>query len=196
MRKLYNNYLVLIQIIRTSLFYKWRFKTIGKRVSFGSLNRIKGGKYIVIGNKCSFGNNLRLEAVSIWGGRKYEPLLVFGDGVAINQNFHCTCASSVVIGSGTSITANCGIFDIIHPYEDIHINPRAAMIKTKPVEIGKDCLIGMNSVILPGTKIGNHCVVGANSTVFGVYPDNCVLAGSPAQIIKRYNSEQKQWVKV
>ena len=45
----------------------------------------------------------------------------------------------------------------------------------------------MNSVILPGSHIGNPCVVGANSTVTGIFPDNCVIAGSPARIIRKYD---------
>ena len=100
------------------------------------------------------------------------------------------------MGGGTSVTANCGIFDIIHPYEDVHVNPREARIKTKPVIIGESCLIGMNSVILPGTHLGSHCVVGANSTVSGIFPDYCVIAGSPAKVIKRYNFETKCWERV
>lgn len=130
------------------------------------------------------------------GGGKFSPRITFGNNVAINQNFHCTCADSIVIGDGTSITANCGVFDIIHPYEDIETNPRKADIKTQPILIGRDCLIGMNSVILPGTILGNHCVVGSNSTVSGVFPDCCVIAGSPAKIIKQYDFEKEEWIRI
>ena len=173
------------QLLRTEIFFKRQFENCGKCVTFGYLNRIKGARFISIGDNSTFGNCLRLEAVSQYGGGRFEPKIIIGKGVAINQNFHCTCAESVIIGDGTSVTANCGIFDIIHPYDDVTINPRTAKIKTNPVKIGKDCLIGMNSVILPGSTIGNHCVVGANSTVSGAFPDYCVVAGSPAKIIKK-----------
>ncbi len=173
-----------------------KFKKCGKWASFGKLNRIVGGQNITIGDYCSFGNNLRIEAISHYGGGRFSPSIIIGNKVAINQNFHCTCASSIEIGNGTSITANCGVFDIIHPYEDINVNPRDAMIESKPIKIGKDCLIGMNSVILPGTQLGNHCVVGANSTVSGTYPDYCVIAGSPARIIKRFDENINEWIKV
>ena len=99
-------------------------------------------------------------------------------------------------GGGTSITANVGIFDIDHPYEDINSNPRGTQYEIKPVIIGEQCLIGMNSVILPGTILGKHCIVGANSVVRGEYPDYCVIAGSPARIVKRYNIELKKWEKI
>lgn len=114
----------------------------------------------------------------------------------INQNFHCTCAGSVFIGEGTSITANCGVFDIIHPYQDINVNPRIADIEVRPVRIGKNCLIGMNSVILPGSILGDHCIVGANSTVSGKFPSYSVIVGSPAKIIKFYDINSEKWDKV
>lgn len=183
-------------MMRTAFFFRSKFGKCGKHVLFGCHNTIKGGKFIEIGDNCVFGNNLRLEAVSKYGECFYSPSIVFGEGVAINQNFHCTCANSIIIGDGTSVTANCGIFDIVHPYENITINPRIARILSKPIVIGKDCMIGMNSVILPGTHLGNHCVVGANSTVSGEYPDNCVIAGSPAKVLKRYNQNTKQWERV
>lgn len=157
--------------------------------------KIEGKRNIKIGNNCIIEKNARIEAIISYAGGQYSPTIIIEDNVCINQNFHCTCADSIIIGSGTSITANCGIFDIIHPYEDITINPREAKIKVKPIRIGKDCLVGMNSVILPGTILGNHCVVGANSVVLGIFPDYSVLAGSPAKVIKRYDLSTHIWRK-
>lgn len=49
--------------------------------------------------------------------------------------------------------------------------------------IGENCFIGMNVIILMGTRIGNNTIVGAGSVVHGKFPDNVVLAGNPAKII-------------
>lgn len=196
MKRLYYFFVVFLQILKTTLFYSWKFKKCGRKVVFGWLNKISGYSNIEIGDYCYFGNNLRLQAITKYRDELFAPQIVIGNNVVINQNFHCTCAEYVSIGNGTSITANCGIFDIVHPYEDIDINPRLAKIKPKPVIIGTDCLIGMNSVILPGSRIGNHCVVGANSVVSGIFPDYCVIVGSPAKIIKRYDFEEKQWIRI
>lgn len=193
--KIWNYFSNLYRLLRATLLYRWRFGKCGRGVFFGRMNTIRGHKYIEIGDNCCFGDNMRIEAIDRWGGVSFTPKIVLGNGVFINQNFHCTCASSIVIGDGTSITANCGVFDIIHPYEDINMNPRLAEIKTKPISIGKNCLIGMNTVIMPGTQLGNHCVVGANSTVFGVFSDYSVLAGSPAHVVKRYDFVGKEWKK-
>ena len=157
--------------------------------------RIIGKKYISVGNGSSIGKNARVEAITNYAGITYTPHIVIGDNVCINQNFHCTCAKSVLIGDGTSITANCGVFDIVHPYEDVQTNPRETEIKAYPVKIGRDCLIGMNSVILPGTELGVHCVVGANSVLSGYFPDYSVIVGAPAKVVKRYDFTTQSWRK-
>lgn len=50
--------------------------------------------------------------------------------------------------------------------------------------IGENCFLGMNSIILKGTHIGNNCIIGAGAVVSGNFPDNVVIAGNPARIIK------------
>ncbi len=54
----------------------------------------------------------------------------------------------------------------------------------KPVVIGDNAWIGGNSVIVPGVTIGNNVVVAAGSIVVNDIPDNVVVAGNPAKIIK------------
>ena len=54
----------------------------------------------------------------------------------------------------------------------------------KPVTIGNDVWIGANCTILPGVTIGNNVVVAAGAVVTKDVPDNCVVGGVPAKIIK------------
>lgn len=51
--------------------------------------------------------------------------------------------------------------------------------------IGNNSFIGGGAIILPGIRIGNHVVVGAGSVVTKDIPDNCIVAGNPAQIIRK-----------
>ncbi len=51
--------------------------------------------------------------------------------------------------------------------------------------IGNNCVIGVNTIILPGINIGNHVVIGAGSVVTKDIPDNCMAVGNPAKVIKR-----------
>ncbi len=50
------------------------------------------------------------------------------------------------------------------------------------VEIGPDCWLGANSVVLPGVTLGRGCVVGANAVVTKSFPDYSILAGVPAVV--------------
>ncbi|HHT7114380.1 TPA: acyltransferase [Bacillus cereus] len=49
--------------------------------------------------------------------------------------------------------------------------------------IGNNVFIGMNSVILMGSRIGNNTIVGAGSIVSGTFPDDVIIAGNPARVI-------------
>jgi acetyltransferase-like isoleucine patch superfamily enzyme len=55
---------------------------------------------------------------------------------------------------------------------------------SRPINIGNDCWLGINVVITPGTTIGQGCVVGANSVVTKNFPDNVVIGGTPAKLLK------------
>ena len=85
------------------------------------------------------------------------------------------------------------ITDIQHPYDDINIPIEKQDILVRQVEIGENCKIYNNAVILAGCKIGNHVTVAANSVVANKIPDFCVVAGNPAKIIKKYNKITKSW---
>lgn len=50
--------------------------------------------------------------------------------------------------------------------------------------IGDSCVIGIGSMISAGVTIGNNCVVGAHSVVTKDVPDNTIVAGNPAKVIK------------
>ena len=50
--------------------------------------------------------------------------------------------------------------------------------------IGKDCVIGVNAIIMPGVKIGNEVVIGSGSVVTKDIPNNCIAVGNPAKVIK------------
>ncbi|WP_371017769.1 acyltransferase [Pseudalkalibacillus sp. JSM 102089] len=189
---MFNNLIKVFYVIK-SLINKITYKDFGWFSYIRKPIYISNPKKISIGKKVAIWNGARIEAVKKYNNINFNPEIIIEDNVKIQQNFHCTCAKKVSIGKGTLITQNVGIFDIIHPYSDITISPAKQDINHKPVEIKANCSIGMNSVILPGTKLGPHTVVGANSVVNMQTEGYCVIAGSPAKIIKKYNFENNQW---
>lgn len=94
--------------------------------------------------------------------------------------FQAAADAHIYIGSGTRIAGNVGIITANHDLNDLS---KAA--PGKDVRIGKNCWIGMNSMILPGVELGEHTIVGAGSVVTKSFPEgNCVIAGNPAQKIR------------
>lgn len=91
------------------------------------------------------------------------------------------------IGKNVLIGGNCKIIDNdFHPLgaEKRIGSQHVEDIGKAPISIGDGCFIGANSIILKGTVLGVNCVVGAGSVVSGVFPDNVIIAGNPAKIIK------------
>ena len=56
--------------------------------------------------------------------------------------------------------------------------------EAKETVIGNNVFIGVNSIILMGSHIGNNVIVGAGSVVSGFIPDNVVVSGNPAKVIR------------
>lgn len=180
--------------IKNRLFLAPFFKKYGK----GS--RIETAYFLTpecidLGENVLICERARIEGVTEYENKKFSPNIVIEDNVSIQQNIHLTCANSIIIKKFTAIAANVSITDIIHPYLDIKTPIEKQPIEFKFVEIGENCKIYNNAVILPGVVLGNHCVVGANSVVKeGVYPNFSILVGSPAKIVSCYKNDQ--WVKI
>ena len=59
----------------------------------------------------------------------------------------------------------------------------------RPITIGSDVWIGGNAVILPGVTIGSNVVIGAGSIVTKDIPDDVIVAGNPARILRAITAE-------
>lgn len=97
----------------------------------------------------------------------------------------------ITIGNNCFITANCQF--VTHDGGTLILRKEVFDLEiTEPIVIGNDVYIGLNTTILPGTKIGNRCIIGACSVVKGVFPDNSVIAGVPARVIKTVDEYLEQ----
>lgn len=111
------------------------------------------------------------------------------DDVLMFNHFGCyfQCfAARVVIGKNSYIAPNVGLITANHDMSDLDVH-----LPGRDIVIGEACWIGMNSVILPGVHLGPRTVVGAGSVVTRSFPEgHCIIAGSPARIIKTLDGER------
>lgn len=102
---------------------------------------------------------------------------------------HNTIIGPVCIGNHVNLAQGITVTALNHNFEDASKRIDEQGISTKPVVIGDDVWIGANAVILPGVTIGSHCVVAAGAVVTKDVPDNCVVGGVPAKVIKSLNAK-------
>lgn len=168
--------------------------------SFGESSRmqyprtlVSNRKHIFIGKNVFIRKHARIEPVTKWQGKSFNPKIIIKDGVNIEQNVHITCADRVVIGRYTSVICSVVITDIDHEYSDITRPVMRQGIAVNPTEIGECCFIGAGAKIMAGVHIGEHSVIGANAVVTHDIPPYCVAAGVPAKVIKTYDFERQEW---
>ncbi len=113
--------------------------------------------------------------------------VIIGDCTRIG--IHNTIIGPVCIGNHVNLAQGITVTALNHNYEDATKRIDEQGISTKPVVIGDDVWIGANAVILPGVTIGSHCVVAAGAVVTKDVPDNCVVGGVPAKVIKSLNAK-------
>lgn len=113
----------------------------------------------------------------------------YGTNIHFSGNFYANMdclfldTSDIYFGKGVKIGPRVQIYTVNHPIE-----PKERLDKNysiaSPVIIGDNVWIGGGSIINPGVTIGDNTVVGSGSVVTKSFPNNVLIAGVPAKIIK------------
>ncbi|WP_423409372.1 sugar O-acetyltransferase [Heyndrickxia sp. MSNUG] len=113
----------------------------------------------------------------------------YGYNIHIGENFYANFDCVILDVCEVKIGENCFMAPGVHIYTAAHpINPYERIAGPefgKPVVIGDNCWIGGRAVINPGVKIGNNVVVASGAVVTKDVPDDVVVGGNPARIIKK-----------
>lgn len=136
---------------------------------------------------CKFGQDFK---IILWSGAK----LTIGEhssfghngGMVIHHDHEIVIGKDIMFANEVKVYAGDGhaIFDVVtgkrkNPVPDRESNP--------VVEFKDHVWVGIRSIVLGNKKtvIGQSCIIGAGSVVKGVFPNNCIIAGNPAKIVRK-----------
>ena len=125
-------------------------------------------------------------------GNKYrieQPFICdYGYNIEIGENFYSNhnltildCAK-VTFGDNVFIAPNVSFYTAEHPID--YKTRNAGLEYAKPITVGNNVWIGGGATILSDVRIGNNVVIGAGTVVVRDVPDNVVVSGNPAKVIK------------
>jgi acetyltransferase-like isoleucine patch superfamily enzyme len=120
----------------------------------------------------NFGSNVRITGKADFGSEPY--LISIGNDVTITEGvtFH-------------NHDGGVGVLRLKHPGIDL----------IKPIVIGNNVFIGSQATIMPGITIGNNVIIGTRSIVTHNVPDNVVVVGTPARVLKTLEQYEEKVLK-
>lgn len=117
--------------------------------------------------------------------RLFIQKITVGKNVFINACCKFQDQGGIIIGDGVLIGHNVTLATLNH-----NENPtKRQYIYPKPIKIGNNVWIGSNATILQGVTIGNGAIVGANALVTKDVPENTIVAGIPARILRKVKEQ-------
>ena len=155
--------------------------SVGQNVFLGRHSHLLAtdGGSVVMGKGVSVGVLAKIYAK---GGR-----IDIGEDSLIGAGSIIESRSEILVGPNTLIAEYVTIRDQDHDFEDTRLLA-ASGFRTSPICIGKNVWIGAKATITRGVSIEDNAVIGANAVVTKNVPENAVVGGVPAKIIRFHSN--------
>lgn len=161
-----------------------------KNIQFGSNITIEQGTRIdgFSFEKIILMNNVRIGAYSYLTCTshmsKFGKGLRMGENSAIGDFAHFGASGGIEIGNDVIIGSYVSFHSENHNFSDKTKLIREQGVTSKGIKLGNNIWVGTKVTFLDGCIIGNNCVVAAGAVVSGNFPENSIIGGIPAKIIK------------
>jgi acetyltransferase-like isoleucine patch superfamily enzyme len=160
--------------------------TFGKNCTIEKGTRIDGyaANKIQLGDGCKIGAYSLITCTSHLS--KYGIGLEMGSHSAIGDFAHFGASGGIEIGNDVIMGSYISFHSENHNFSDKSKLIREQGVTSKGIKLGNNIWVGAKVTFLDGSTVGNNCVIAAGAVVSGVFPDNVVIGGIPAKIIKNY----------
>ena len=114
-----------------------------------------------------------------------------GPGAAVRGDW-----GEIIIEDGCNVQENCTIHmfpgTTVRLHEAAHLGHGAII---HGATIGRNCLIGMNAVVMDDARLGEECIVGALCFIKAksAFPRRSLIVGNPAKVIRQISDEMISW---
>lgn len=173
----------------------WLSKSQLKRLGFKHLGVgcLIDSRALIIGSeKISIGNSVRIDAFSVLSSQ--EGWIEIGNNVHIAPGVVVYGAGGVLLSSGCGLAAGVKLLSATDDFLWGHLtNPMIPHFfrsqKKAPVTLGEHAVVGVNSVLLPSSRLGFGSAVGAMTVVNGNVNDFEIVVGNPMKVVGSRNRE-------
>ncbi|WP_396194520.1 acyltransferase [Flavobacterium sp.] len=198
-----NKLVYLVFYTRAIMLVRGYLKTgkkifIGKNTKIINSKNIDFGKSVTIAKHCFldgfskekivFGDCVKIGAYSTLTSTshfsKYGKGLKIGNNSAVGQFTEFGAAGGIEIGNDVIMGSYVSFHSENHNFSDTEILIREQGVTSKGIKLGNNIWVGAKVTFLDGCVVGNNSVVAAGAVVNGIFPDNVVIGGVPAKIIK------------
>jgi acetyltransferase-like isoleucine patch superfamily enzyme len=178
-------------LIYTTPIFWCRCESVGKHLQLCALPQVSGHTLLYIGDDVRFSGSIAISS----GRFNDRPTLRIGNRAFLGHNVSIVCNREVVIEDDVLIGGNCKISDYDGHAVSFEKRLSSALPEAEemqPIRICQGAWIGAGTSILKGVTIGAGGVVGADSVVTHDVPPYCVVAGSPARVVKEAGALSSQ----
>lgn len=198
------NALIYITLSKRFFMLIRGFLKTGKKVFIGSNTKIFNssnisyGKNVTIDENCQidgfssekiqFGDRVKIGGYSTLSTTghlsKFGKGLKIGNDSAVGQFTEFGAAGGIEIGNNVIMGSYISFHSENHNFNDSSKLIREQGVTSKGIKIGNNVWVGAKVTFLDGCTVGNNSVVAAGAVVNGIYPDNSIIGGIPAKVLK------------
>jgi acetyltransferase-like isoleucine patch superfamily enzyme len=171
---------------------------IGRNTKIYNVANISFGKNVTIDKNClidgfssekiQFGNCVKIGSYSTLSATshlsKFGKGLKIGSNSAVGQFTEFGAAGGIDIGNDVIMGSYISFHSENHNFNDNTKLIREQGVTSKGIKIGNNVWVGAKATFLDGCIVGNNSVVAAGAVVNGIYPDNSIIGGIPAKVLK------------